>query len=112
MRLHIRKSRTSSRADRKSVSAHQAAMAALGKDYDQGYDFQHGEDQIGWPEARRPDSRGVDLRSKTVPGQGHVVEYYPNIAPSGRYRGLNTVKGGTAGIEPKVVDRHKPTEDF
>ena len=110
-----RKAVKASRASLNGIAGHQAAMKALGN-------------AAGWDKmslfgtemaiSKKPGlsfkpGEG-NLESNTIPDQGHAVEYYQNIAPSpsGRYRGLNTVKGGTAGIEPGAIDRHKPTEDF
>lgn len=84
----------------KSVRTHEKTMKALGANYDKGYDYRYHDLQIGWPEARHPDSRGLDAKSKLVPGQGHVIQYFSNIAPSGRYRGLDTIPVGTKGIKP------------
>ena len=98
--VRARKAVKADRSTEQGIAGHQAAMKALGSGYDKGYDYRYGDEQIGWPEARHPDSRGIDVRAKTVPGQGHVIEYHTNIAPSGRYRGINTVPGGTKGIKP------------
>ena len=111
--VRSRKAVKASRASLNGIAGHQAAMKALGSNAKPEYSkVNHGEIQIGWPDARHPDSRPINIFAGNTPGQGHVTTYHTNIAPSGRYRGLNLIKRGTSGIEPNVIDRHKPTEDF
>jgi hypothetical protein len=132
------------KADRSTemgIAGHKAAMAAYDRQIDTPLKYM---DSNHWPPARTPDFRPVGPGDEMiVPGMGHVTEYNVNTAASGRYRGIDLTRRGTAGIgdprnttasyekkffdnraakkakkdvaagiEPNVIDRHKPTEDF
>jgi hypothetical protein len=49
---------------------------------------------------RHPDTRPF-MPYSTLPGAGHVSTYHPDIAESGRYRGMNLIKQGNMGIKEK-----------
>ena len=121
MRLHITKSRTSTRAIRKSVAAHQDKAAALGKaagwrSVDVSKVTLRG---VSYPATRAaypdPDKNSLaDVNKKLfTPGKGHAE--LPRYATWSELKDMDSMKwehGSAAKIEPNVVDRHKPTEDF
>ena len=84
------------RATELGIAGHQAAKKALDNVIDTPMKYM---DSNHWPEARTPDFRPVGYGDEMiVPGMGHVTTYDVNIAPSGRYRGVDLTRRGTAGI--------------
>jgi hypothetical protein len=80
----------------KSVRSHEATMAAYDRQIHTPLKYM---DSNHWPEARTGDFRPVAPGDEMiVPGMGHVTTYHKNIAPSGRYRGIDLTRRGTAGI--------------
>ena len=80
----------------KSIRTHQDTMAAYDRQIDTPLKYMDSND---WPSVRTPDFRPVGPGDEMiVPGMGHVTEYNVNIAPSGRYRGIDLIRRGTAGI--------------
>lgn len=72
------------------------ALAALGRQIKTPFKY---TESNHWPEERTGDFRPVALDDEPiVPGMGHVTTYHTNIAPSGRYRGIDLTRKGTEGI--------------
>ena len=94
-----RKSVKADRATELGIAGHQAAKKALDNVIDTPLKYM---DSNHWPEARTPDFRPVGPGDEMiVPGMGHVTTYHVNRAggtPEGRYRGIDLVRRGTAGI--------------
>ena len=101
----------SSRATEMGIAGHQAAMKALGN----ATNWESGEANTGSFESTR-----YAVNSKTLknfePGAGNVDT---GFGPESR--GVSTrhqtsyrtgLRPGEAHVEPNVVHRHKPTEDF
>jgi len=84
------------RATERGIAGWQAASKALDNIIDTPKKYM---DSNHWPPARTRDYRPVVPGSEMiVPGMGHVTTYDTNIAPSGRYRGIDLTRRGTAGI--------------
>lgn len=81
------------RATNMGVAGHQAAMKALG------------QAAGGWD--RGEHTYSPDVAEKVIPDEANSTA---NVKV-GTIVGFK-VGGGHAQIEPKVIDRHKPTEDF
>lgn len=80
----------------KSVRRHEATMAAYDRQITTPMKYL---DSNHWPPARTGDFRPVGHGDEMItPGMGHVTTYQVNIAPSGRYRGIDLTRRGTAGI--------------
>lgn len=80
----------------KSVRTHEATMAAYDRQITTPMKYL---DSNHWPEARTGDFRPVGHGEEMItPGMGHVTTYHENIAPSGRYRGVDLERRGTKGI--------------
>ena len=83
----------------KSIRTHENTMAAYDRQIDTPLKYM---DSNHWPSARTPDFRPVGPGDEMiVPGMGHVTTYHVNRAggtPEGRYRGIDLVRRGTAGI--------------
>ena len=80
----------------KSIRSHEKTMAAYDRQIDTPIKYL---DSNHWPEARTKDFRPVGHGDELiVPGMGHVTTYDVNIAPSGRYRGIDLTRRGTQGI--------------
>jgi hypothetical protein len=91
-----RKAVKADRATEQGIAGHQAAKKALDNVIDTPMKYM---DSNHWPKARTPDFRPVGYGDEMiVPGMGHVTTYDVNIAPSGRYRGVDLTRRGTAGI--------------
>jgi hypothetical protein len=91
-----RKSVKADRSTELGIAGHEAAKAALDRQITTPMKYL---DSNHWPEARTPDFRPVGHGDEMItPGMGHVTTYNVNIAPSGRYRGINLTRRGTAGI--------------
>jgi len=82
------------RATEHGIAGWQAATKALDNSIDTPLTYMASNH---WPPARTPDFRPVGPEV-IVPGMGHVTTYHENIAPSGRYRGVDLVRRGTAGL--------------
>jgi hypothetical protein len=80
----------------KSVRSHEKTMAAYDRQITTPMKYL---DSNHWPSARTPDFRPVGHGEEMItPGMGHVTTYNVNIAPSGRYRGIDLERKGTQGI--------------
>jgi hypothetical protein len=94
--VSIRRREKDSRRVAKSIRTHQETMDAYDRQIDTPLKYM---DSNHWPEARTPDFRPVGHGDEMiVPGMGHVTTYNVNTAPSGRYRGIDLTRRGTAGI--------------
>lgn len=101
----------------KSVRSHEKTMAAYDRQINTPLNY-HASSH--WPPARTPDFRPVGPEV-IVPGMGHVTTYHENIAPSGRYRGIDLVRRGTAGLgdaknttdsyEDKIFEKRKAKKE-
>ena len=99
----------SSRATELGVAGHQAAKDALDRQIDTPKKYM---DSNHWPPARTRDYRPVVPGSEMiVPGMGHVTTYNTNIAPSGRSRGIDLTRRGTAGIGDEKNDAESFGQD-
>lgn len=96
--MSIRRERDSRRVA-KSVRTWDATMAAYDRQITTPMKYL---DSNHWPPARTGDFRPVGHGDEMItPGMGHVTTYKVNMAPGGRYRGIDLTRRGTAGIGDK-----------
>jgi len=96
--MSIRRERDAKRVA-KSVRTWDATMAAYDRQITTPMKYL---DSNHWPPARTGDFRPVGHGDEMItPGMGHVTTYKVNMAPGGRYRGIDLTRRGTAGIGDK-----------
>jgi hypothetical protein len=96
--MSIRRERDAKRVV-KSVRTHEATMAAYDRQITTPMKYLESNH---WPSARTGDFRPVGHGDEMItPGMGHVTTYKVNMAPGGRYRGIDLTRRGTAGIGDK-----------
>ena len=100
--VRARKQVKADRATEFGVAGHQAALSALGRAAKSAKD----KNNELWAEDYRQEPKRDPMPSVTVSG------YSPLNFNRTRPGDQPEPKGNVTVVEPNVVDRHKPTEDF